>query len=80
MNKDISFGGLTTVPSDYECSDGDLAAVLNLVPEDGSLKPVQPPTTVMTLAENQRIVYIHKTSAFTHYIIYDSGTYKLTWG
>lgn len=79
MNKDISFGGLTTVPSDYECSDGDLAAVLNLVPEDGSLKPVQPPTTVMTLAENQRIVYIHKTSAFTHYIIYDSGTYKLTW-
>jgi len=79
MNKEVKYNGLTTVPSDYECGDGDLAAVLNLVPEDGSLKPVQPPTTLMTLAANQRIVYIHKTSAFTHYIIYDSSTYKFSW-
>lgn len=71
MNKDIKYNGLTAVPSDYECSDGDLATVLNLVPEDGALKPVQPPMTILTLDKGVRVLFIHKTATFTHYIIYD---------
>lgn len=40
MIKDISFNGLTQSPSDHNCTDGDLATCLNLIPEDGTLKPI----------------------------------------
>ena len=49
MIKEIKYNGFTAIPSDYECPDGDLAGVMNLIPEDGSLKPVFPPNPVFTL-------------------------------
>ena len=39
MNAEIRYSGLTSVPSDHESPDGDLAAALNLIPEDGAVAP-----------------------------------------
>lgn len=81
MNKELKFSGYTAQPSDYECPDGDLASVLNLIPEKGALRPVPKPTTVLTLASNRRVVYLHETAAFKHFIILQtsvvSGVSKL---
>ena len=43
MNKELKYNGYSAQPSDYECQDGELAVAINLVPEDGALKPVLPP-------------------------------------
>ena len=66
------------MPSDYECSDGSLAVSINLLPEDGALQPVNPPSEVMQLEDGEVVKYIHKTSAFTHYIVYSSTTGKIS--
>lgn len=79
MIKEIKYNGLTTVPPDNLCPDGDAAFLLNLVPEDGALKPVLPPKTVMELQANMHIVYIHKSSSYKHYIIHDTESKKLVW-
>lgn len=69
MIKEIHYTGYNTVPSDYECPDGQLAASMNLIAEDGHLRPVFQPTSLAELPEGYSVVYIHKTSAFTHYIL-----------
>lgn len=79
MIKEIKYNGLTTTPPDNLCPDGDAAFLLNIVPEDGALKPVLPPKTVMELQANMRIVYIHKSSAYKNYIIHDTERNKLVW-
>ena len=73
MIQEIKYNGFTANPSDYECPDGDLAMSIGLVPEDGALKPVLPPKKILSLDENEKVAFIHKTSAFTHYIIYNSS-------
>lgn len=77
MNKEIQYNGFSAVPSDYECPDGSLAVSINLLPENGALQPVLPPTKVMQLEEGEVVKFIHKTSAFEHYIIYSSSTCKI---
>ena len=78
MNQEIKYSGFSAVPSDYECQDGSLAVSINLLPENGALQPVLPPSEVMQLEEGEVVKYIHKTSAFTHYIVYSSTTYKIS--
>lgn len=78
MNKDVKYNGYSAVPSDYECQDGDLAVSINLIPEDGALKAINQPSVLMTLpSESQRILFIHETTAYRHYIIYDDSTNKV---
>ena len=79
MNKELKYGGHTASPADYECPDGDLAATMDLWPENGALKPVLQPGTVLTLDANKKVVYVHETAAFKHYIVYDNSTKKLHW-
>lgn len=80
MIKEIKYNGFTSVPSDYECQDGDLAASINLVPEDGQLKIINQPTVIMTLpSDKQRVMFIHEAIGYKHYIIYDESTYKMLW-
>lgn len=74
MQKEIKYNGFTATPSDYECPDGDLAALINLVPEDGQLKPIFPATQLFTLPDGYKPIFIHKTAAFTHYIIRHDDT------
>lgn len=79
MIKEIQYAGYSTEPSDYECSDGQLAMSLNLINEDGQLKPVFQPRTELQLPDNCKVIYIHKTSAYEHYIILDTSTLNLYW-
>lgn len=79
MNHDIIYSGFSASPSDYECPDGSLAASVNLVPEDGALQPVLPPSVVMRLQEGEEVKLIHKTATFTHYIIYSDSSYVLSY-
>ena len=72
MIKDIKYGGYTAQPSDYECQDGDLASSINLINEDGALHPVAQPKVLKQLSAQDKVAFIHKTSSFTHYIIYNS--------
>lgn len=76
MIQEIKYNGFTANPSDYECPDGDLAMSVGLVPEDGALKPVLPPKVLFSLGENQKVVFIHQTSAFKYYIVLDTSNYK----
>lgn len=78
MIKEIKYNGFSASPSDYECLDGDLATIIGLVPQQGTLKPIAPPKTILTLDAGQKVVAIHTTSAFTHYIIQDSNN-KIYW-
>lgn len=85
--KEIIYDGYTTVPSDYECPDGDLALATGVLPEDGTLKPVLPAAVRFTLPVGCKVVYIHATSQMAHYIIScyrrntppDDPDYKFYW-
>ncbi|MBD5371185.1 MAG: hypothetical protein HDR80_08590 [Bacteroides sp.] len=68
-NKEVRFTGFTAVPSDYECPDGQLAQSLNLLNETGSMQPVFPPKVLLSLDAGSKIIFVHKTSAYKHYII-----------
>ena len=78
MINEVKYRGFSATPSDYESLDGDLAAVVGLVPEDGALKPIAPPKTIFRLAGSQRVVALHETSNLVHYIVQD-GANKLYW-
>lgn len=77
MNQEIKYSGFSAVPSDYECSDGSLAVSINLLPEDGALKPILAPSEVMQLQDGEVVKFIHKTSSFTHYIVYSEKSRKI---
>ena len=69
MNQEVKYTGFSAVPSDYECQDGTLAASINLIPEDGVLRPLQKPSQVLKPAAGETVVYIHKNTGYTNYIL-----------
>lgn len=69
MKKEIKYTGFSETPSDYVCPDGDLATVVGMVPEDGAVKPIQQPTTLFSLPEGYTVVFIHKNTSYTNYIV-----------
>lgn len=71
MIQEIKYAGITNSPSEYDCPDGDVASMMNLVNENGNLVPVTPPETLFTLEDGQKVLYIHKTSDYCNYIVYD---------
>lgn len=79
--KDIKYNGFTASPSDYECPDGDLAGVINLVPEDGALRPIAPPKELFELPQAFRVIFIHNNASFKHkhYIVLNEDDNKLLW-
>lgn len=79
MIKEIQYKGYATEPSDYECPDGQLATSLNLINEDEQLKPVFQPSELAELPSGYKVVYIHDTNTFTHYILLNTSTNKLYW-
>lgn len=79
MLKNITYNGHTAIHSDYESPDGDLALSLNLIQEDGAIHPLLPPAKTLSLSPALRVAYIHKTSAFTHYILCNSSTNEFSW-
>ena len=69
MIKEIKYQGISSIPSDYECADGTMDAAINIIPEDGQLKPLFQPKSLATLPQNYRVSYIHTTAQYTHYIV-----------
>lgn len=78
MVKEIKYTGFTASPSDYECPDGDLAAVLNVVPEEGSLSPVLPPRQLFQLSDGGDVRFVHETSYIKNFIILYPDN-RITW-
>ena len=72
MIKDIKYSGYSAVPSDYECSDGELALSLNLINEEGALKPFLPPLECFTIPQGFNLLLIHNTPLGKNFIF----TYK----
>jgi len=73
MEQNVKYNGLTVVPDDYQAPDGDLALSLNLLNEDGALRPLPQPVTQFSLGNGQQVVFVHKTDAYTHYIVYEDA-------
>lgn len=59
MQQQVPYNGYFAVPSDYECPDGQLAAVANLIPDKGALRPVPPPLHLTNLPKYVDVLYIH---------------------
>ena len=78
MISEVKYNGYSASPSDYESIDGDLAAVVNMIPEDGALHPIAPPKVVFSLGAGQNVVLLHETSSYSHYIVQDASN-KLYW-
>lgn len=88
MIKDISFSSLTEVPSDRDCADGQLALSLNLINEDGTLKPISRPTSragsIVALPNAQAVIaaahkVMHGSDMHTHLIVNDRLNGKWAW-
>lgn len=77
MIKEIKYNGHSASPSDYQSPDGDMACMLNCIPERGALKPILPPETVNSFGKYTTVLAIHKVANREHYILY-AGT-VLTW-
>ena len=74
MIKDIHYAGYSTEPSDYECADGQLATSLNLINEDSQLKPLFQPAVKFALDDNYKVVFVHNTANYKHYIVHYTTT------
>lgn len=79
MIKEIKYNGFSAARSDYESPDGELSGLIGLVPEDGTLKPIQPPKVLFKLPEGKKVLHIHTVSTFKNYIIYDAPSDTLQW-
>ena len=78
MNTELSYNGYSVQPSDYECPDGDLAMSLNLINEDNHLHPLLPPSTVLSLQAEERVLFIHHTPGQDNYILARPGKNNTT--
>jgi hypothetical protein len=74
MQKDISYSGYTAQPSSYQAQDGMLDLCVDAVPENGALQPLSLPQTLFQVGDGETVMYIHQTSAYTHYIIVNAST------
>ena len=77
-NKEIKYNGYSAQPSDYECQDGELAVAINLIHEDGALKPILPPK-ITDIKLNYENAFLHKTSVCNNYISYSKDKVKIEW-
>lgn len=78
MVSEIKYSGYSATPSDYECPDGDLADVIGLMPDEGSLAPIQPPVKVMDTQWDHQLMFVHKGDTYTNFIFKD-GALGLFW-
>lgn len=82
MIKDIRYLGYTAQPSDYESPDGHLAASLNLLNEDGDIKPLYPPKEELSVFPGHEVLLIHAVPSQENFIILTgnrNGLFGLSW-
>lgn len=73
MQQKISYEGISFRQDDYHCADGELTTVLNLINEDGALRPAAKPEVILRLGGGDRLLYIHRGTGYANYIIYSDG-------
>lgn len=73
MNAELKYNGYTAQPSDYECQDGDLGIAMNLMPKEGRLRPILPAKALFYLNTPNKVVCVHETNSFKHYITLDAN-------
>ena len=79
MTNELKYNGYSAEPSDYECADGDLATSIGLIQEEGAVKPLFPPSVVLSFERGLTVKYIHEAVNFRHYILYHkSGVMSYT--
>jgi hypothetical protein len=85
--QEVIFKGLTNSPSDYDCQDGELATCLNLINEDGALRPIHQPVVAepnITLPNDScSIRYVHNVTHanknHSHYIVNCTNSSPYSW-
>lgn len=70
MIKEVSIQGVTAIPSDYDCADGTLDQAINLVPENGALRPVLPPKTLFYIPPRYTMLAVHKVAGIDMLLFY----------
>ena len=56
--KTLSFAGMTSVPSDLLCDDGELQESNGFISKNGEMKPIQRPKLIGNV--QYKIKYVHK--------------------
>lgn len=81
MIQEIELKGISNSPSDHECADGELGTCLNLINEDGALKPIYPTAGDTSLKLDETItdgdnagVY-KRTIRFVHKVTHGDETH-----
>lgn len=77
MNAEIKYTGLSSVPSDRDAQDGELTLALNVINEDGCLRPIRSPLVELSIPNGVTLLAIHESHTFKHYICIKDGV--LTW-
>lgn len=76
MQHNIRYSGLCNAPSDFSSEDGVMSTLVNLIPEDGELKPVMPPKKLCSVPQEYKLLAKHSIQAGgmkEHYIFYKSA-------
>lgn len=82
MQKEIKYTGYTAMPSDYDCQDGELAHSFNLINEDGAIKPMCGPATVLGIDPPEKPLLKHHVPGHDNWIILfgdRKGVFYLCW-
>ena len=82
MIKDIKYNGYSAVPSDYECSDGDMSISINLLNEDGHTKHIPQPREELSISAGHSLLLIHSVPGQENYILMTGdkdGTFGISW-
>lgn len=81
-NKELKYAGFSTVPSDYDAPDGELAFNLNLINEDGAIKTINLPAFELKLPVDHGLILIHSVPGQENFITLTGnreGTFCLNW-
>ena len=86
MIEETKFLGLSHSPSDHESRDGELGTCLNLICEDGALKPIHKPTVAESFSLPNgtcSIKMLHKVyhngEVHSHYIVHCENGNPYSW-
>lgn len=84
MIKEIKYSGYSAQPSDYEAPDGDLAAAINLINEDGALKAIAQPAPRLAMAAGDTVLLTHQVPGAVNVIFArqtdsQQNLFKLAW-
>ena len=66
--QNITYTGITQATSDLDCRDGDLSLSHNLIQQNGAMRPIVLPQAQFTLAEGERLMYVHSLSGYKNYL------------